>query len=310
LGEDALGSVRLVTDEAGAVVSRHDYLPFGEEIPAGQYGRYTALGYGNDDELTHRFTGKERDEESGLDYFGARYYSGAMGRFTGADRPFADQHIADPQSWNLYTYVRDNPLRYLDVDGSRIGRANPKDKFSRNAMIEIVRRPTGRTLFQRLAALDAAVVLRKADLNAPLVLLNVRENKGGKPTFGTTAVSRAPSDPHVVNLDATAIQQVGARAGVGTQGVVTGSHELKHVDDYVTGGAQAYFAGDQPSSQSGPAEQFGRQVDGEKPDIEAQQAGAIVDAAFAHVTQDEAAAAEERMRQEKADEERERKKKP
>ena len=56
------------------------------------------------------FTAKERDAETGLDYFGARYFSGAMGRFTGPDKPFVDQDESDPQSWNLYSYVRNNPL--------------------------------------------------------------------------------------------------------------------------------------------------------------------------------------------------------
>jgi len=63
------------------------------------------------------FTGKERDAETGLDYFGARYFSGAQGRFTSPDKPFADQRAQDPQSWNLYSYVRNNPLRYVDETG-------------------------------------------------------------------------------------------------------------------------------------------------------------------------------------------------
>jgi RHS repeat-associated protein len=62
-------------------------------------------------------SGKERDGERGLDYFGARYYGSAMGRFTSPDRPFADQHPEDPQSWNLYSYVRNNPLRFIDPTG-------------------------------------------------------------------------------------------------------------------------------------------------------------------------------------------------
>jgi RHS repeat-associated protein len=66
---------------------------------------------------TIRFTGKERDSEIGLDYFGARYYSGAQGRFTSPDQPLIDQDPADPQSWNLYTYARNNPLRYVDPTG-------------------------------------------------------------------------------------------------------------------------------------------------------------------------------------------------
>jgi RHS repeat-associated protein len=53
----------------------------------------------------------------GLDYFGARYYSGAQGRFTSPDAPLLDQHPEDPQSWNLYSYVRNNPLRFIDPTG-------------------------------------------------------------------------------------------------------------------------------------------------------------------------------------------------
>lgn len=64
-----------------------------------------------------KFTGKERDAETGLDYFGARYFSAAQGRFTSPDQPFNDQYPADPQSWNLYTYVRNNPLEYVDLNG-------------------------------------------------------------------------------------------------------------------------------------------------------------------------------------------------
>jgi RHS repeat-associated protein len=60
---------------------------------------------------------KERDAETGLDCFGFRYYSGAQGRWTSPDAPFADQHPENPQSWNLYGYVRNNPLNSIDPDG-------------------------------------------------------------------------------------------------------------------------------------------------------------------------------------------------
>lgn len=66
------------------------------------------------------FTGKERDQETGLDYFEARYFSSAQGRFTSPDPPLLDQHIEDPQSWNLYAYGRNNPLRYIDPTGNAI----------------------------------------------------------------------------------------------------------------------------------------------------------------------------------------------
>jgi len=64
-----------------------------------------------------KFTGKERDSESGLDYFGARYYGAALGRFPSPDDPLVDQQADDPQSWNLYGYVRNNPLANTDPDG-------------------------------------------------------------------------------------------------------------------------------------------------------------------------------------------------
>ena len=68
----------------------------------------------------HHFTGKERDAETGLDYFGARYMSAAQGRFTSPDSPFADQFTSNPQSWNLYSYTRNNPLKYVDPDGQSV----------------------------------------------------------------------------------------------------------------------------------------------------------------------------------------------
>ena len=69
---------------------------------------------------SRHFTGKERDSESGLDYFGARYFSGAMGRFTSPDQPFSDQDPSDPQSWNLYAYGRNNPLTFIDPTGTTV----------------------------------------------------------------------------------------------------------------------------------------------------------------------------------------------
>jgi RHS repeat-associated protein len=99
---DHLGSIRRV---AWAHPSQRDFLPFGEEVVP--TSAPPAL----------KFTGKERDTESGLDYFGARYYSPQQGRFTSPDEPLADQDPADPQSWSLYSYARNNPLRYIDPSG-------------------------------------------------------------------------------------------------------------------------------------------------------------------------------------------------
>jgi RHS repeat-associated protein len=115
---DALGSTRLTTDAAGNSVRRYDYAPFGEELtPAWTNWRTTAAGYGAVDSFPPKFTGKERDAETGLDYFGARYFSGAQGRFTSADPYMPSADVKDPQSWNRYAYARNNPLRYIDPNG-------------------------------------------------------------------------------------------------------------------------------------------------------------------------------------------------
>jgi RHS repeat-associated protein len=109
---DGLGSVRAVSDAHGQLVDgeTRNYLAFGEEwcgtapcssVPSGQPKRYTA---------------KERDLETGLDYFGARYSFATRGRFMTID-PSKAVTLANPQSWNRYAYALNNPLAYVDPDG-------------------------------------------------------------------------------------------------------------------------------------------------------------------------------------------------
>jgi len=115
---DTLGSTRLMMDaSSGSIVALHDYLPFGEEI-SGSPVRPGTL-YGGTDNPRQKFTGKERDSETGLDFFGARYYSGSEGRFTSPD-PKVIGRAADPQQWNKYIYARNSPFLYVDPDGRDI----------------------------------------------------------------------------------------------------------------------------------------------------------------------------------------------
>jgi len=105
---DHLGSTRLVTAMNQSVSDNLDYLPCGEQITG-------------DTSATHKFTGKERDSESGLDNFGARYYSSPMGRFTSVDPIWVKiDRLLDPQRLNLYAYARNNPLAFLDPDGEDV----------------------------------------------------------------------------------------------------------------------------------------------------------------------------------------------
>ena len=115
LTADALGSIRARTDAAGVVKERHDYLPFGEELYAAG-GRSTVPGY-MQDSVRQKFTSKERDNETGLDYFLARYYSSAQGRFTSVDPLMASARTADPQTWNRYSYTWNNPINLIDPLG-------------------------------------------------------------------------------------------------------------------------------------------------------------------------------------------------
>jgi RHS repeat-associated protein len=110
---DSLGSTRIITDADGGVKARHDYLPFGEELFAGrsQIAEYKV------DNVRQKFTGQERDYESGLDFFQARYYSSTQGRFMSIDPLAASAVPENPQTWNRYAYVLNNPLRLVDPTG-------------------------------------------------------------------------------------------------------------------------------------------------------------------------------------------------
>jgi RHS repeat-associated protein len=98
---DHLGSTRLL--ELGTQQSdmRRDYYPFGEAV--------TSSG---DEESLYQFTGKEKDSNTGLFYFGARYYDPGIGRFISVD-PLADENDA----WSPYSYSKDNPINRIDPDG-------------------------------------------------------------------------------------------------------------------------------------------------------------------------------------------------
>jgi RHS repeat-associated protein len=108
---DYLGSSRVVTSDTGSILDDSDFYPFGKEVP-----------FASAADNPYLFTGKERDTETGLDFFIARYYSSAYGRYMTPDWadapaavPYAD--FGNPQSLNLYTYVGNNPTKESDVDG-------------------------------------------------------------------------------------------------------------------------------------------------------------------------------------------------
>jgi RHS repeat-associated protein len=110
---DHLHSTAVFADKTGTVLDDNDFYPWGGVVPGiGQTTSNNAI----------KFTGKYRDTESTLDYFGARYYANVMGRFMSPDWaakpvtiPYAE--FGDPQSLNLYSYVRNSPIIRVDPDG-------------------------------------------------------------------------------------------------------------------------------------------------------------------------------------------------
>jgi RHS repeat-associated protein len=116
---DHLGTPRMILDQSGSLANmkRHDYLPFGEELVAPTSSRSAAQGYSGGDGVRQQFTLKERDSETGRDYFLTRYYSSIQGRFTSSDPSNPGGLPPDPQSWSSYAYARNNPLKYQDPDG-------------------------------------------------------------------------------------------------------------------------------------------------------------------------------------------------
>lgn len=108
---DHLKTASVITDSAGNITEDEDYYPWGGE-----------LQFVNNDSNHYKFTGKERDSETGLDYLGARHYANWLGRFVTPDWaakpitvPYAN--FGDPQSLNLYGYVRNIPTSLIDGDG-------------------------------------------------------------------------------------------------------------------------------------------------------------------------------------------------
>jgi len=105
---DHLGSASWITDMSGQPVQHLQYKPFGGEHVDQQTP-------GTDYSERFRFTGKERDAETGYDYFGARYYFSSLGIWLSVD-PMSDKY----PSLSPYVYCADNPMRLVDFGGKEI----------------------------------------------------------------------------------------------------------------------------------------------------------------------------------------------
>lgn len=103
--KDHLGSTRAVINTNGAVTESYDYYPFGLKMPGRVYPTTPTV-------TKNLFTGKERDVETGWDYFEARYYSAAIGRWLSVDLA---GYLAP--GWSPYAYTFNDPINFFDPDG-------------------------------------------------------------------------------------------------------------------------------------------------------------------------------------------------
>jgi RHS repeat-associated protein len=139
------------------LISRRDFHPFGEEIITTQ--RTQGLGY-TADSVRQKFTGYQKDNETDLDFAQARMYASKLGRFTSTDPILMNKkRLNDPQQINLYSYVRNNPLVYVDRNGRDLEKGYGYNEQLEKAIIELAKRKEGRELLQRLDNFSAKIKL-------------------------------------------------------------------------------------------------------------------------------------------------------
>jgi RHS repeat-associated protein len=121
---DLLGSPRVITNSSGTVTSRRDFMPFGEELFADGQNRTVGDHYSQSgqDSVRKRFTGYEKDMETGFDFAEARMYDNRYGRFTAVDPLLASGKSSTPQTFNRFVYAVNRPLALRDPTGLQAGK--------------------------------------------------------------------------------------------------------------------------------------------------------------------------------------------
>lgn len=126
--QDWQGSVRTVTNNNGFVVSRADHQAFGGNVGYGTGQRSIEQGYNSDPATRQGYGLTERDEASGLDHTWFRKNENAAGRWTSPDPYKGSMNLGDPQSFNRYSYVQNDPVNWVDPAG--LNPASPGTTYS------------------------------------------------------------------------------------------------------------------------------------------------------------------------------------
>lgn len=174
-----------------------------------------------------RFTGKERDAETGLDYFGARYLSSAQGRFTTPDPMMASADVANPQTWNRYAYALSNPLKYFDPDGLKEISVEDCQKDKDCTVIPVnaiydksANRGAGLNDKQRQRFEKNLLATAKSDLGNAKIALDVKYTPG---EINRERKTITGLDPNSLNIIATDIVPSAFTGDVAASGALRGT---------------------------------------------------------------------------------------
>ena len=226
---DHLNSTSMVISGTGAVEDESDYSPFGTE--------YVLVSSG----LNHyKFTGKERDTESQLDYFGARYYSNVTGRFITPDPLLNSGRPWDPQTWNRYGYAHNNPLSYVDPSGfydwqANAGGSATDDELKKKSEDKDVSRKDRNAAKNALKFRDK---FRAALATATAAAAGTGDS-GALAAYGTegdhNGVNVGSEPGHgggtIVNMNDSISVNIGTDVKSGNEMAVVVAHEGQHVED-------------------------------------------------------------------------------
>jgi RHS repeat-associated protein len=217
----------------------------------------TALGIKGslyDGDAGSRSPGKERDTESGLDYFGARYYGSNMGRMMSPDPGNIGANPANPQSWNMYSYSLNNPLTmtdpsglYVCSDSSKCDSANDKAfATALSAARNAANRLTGDDKTAALRGLDAYGEATKD--NGVKVGFDSSIGGGLTKTSGVANGNKSDLNPNGQNISVTLNPNFANDAYGGADLV---SHEGSHVADGSAWVASGFSSGFDPTYHQG-----------------------------------------------------------
>ncbi|MCX6578633.1 MAG: RHS repeat-associated core domain-containing protein, partial [Candidatus Aminicenantes bacterium] len=178
---DQINSTRIITDDVGNIVYSEAYGPYGD----------VQKTWTKTYDPKQKFSGKEREGYSELDYFGARYFDNNSYRFISVDPVInKEEAISNPQLWNLYAYCANNPITHLDSDGRRIEFAEGSSKTFKNHIVQMKaylnKSPLASKIIRRIEKSKETILIKEAqrgecqNFHSPSKTITINSTEGLK----------------------------------------------------------------------------------------------------------------------------------